>query len=120
MKRFIIALLMLVTIATAALAADARLVYDKSVAVNAYVCDPAKHLGTVTAGKVLKVGSGGDYDISTWLAAGIWPVADGNVTFNAVAAKIVPVNSGQANVIMIHPRNTTQLVLSVDAIICGM
>jgi hypothetical protein len=86
-----------------------------------FVPDPAKHLGTVAASAVLKVGAGGTHDITGYIAICLWPTTvDGYVTLNATVAKIIPIYYGMANIIVIHPQNVTQLVPNVESIICGM
>jgi hypothetical protein len=89
--------------------------------IQGFVPDPSKHLGTVSAAAVLKVGAGGTHNITGWIAVTFWPTtADGYVTLNAVTGSVIPIYYGMANTIVVHPQNVTQLVPSVECIICGM
>jgi len=87
--------------------------------IQAFISDPAKCLGTVPAGTVLKVGPGGWHDISGWLAVAFYPADDGQVAYNGDVAKVEPVFSGARNVIVIHA-DVTQIVASVDCVVVGM
>lgn len=119
LKKIFCVIILTMLAAASVQAADRSLQYDKDTPIMGYSCDPAKHLGTVTAGQVLKVGTGGNYNISGWKMLGVWPVADGNLTLNNTAAKIYPVYTGQLNSLVIH-KNATQYVPSVNAVVCGM
>lgn len=82
------------------------------------VCDPTLHLGTVSANVDLRVGTGGDHNISGWKVIYFWPTTDGTVTMNGDSNKTMPVYSGQINTIAIS-KNVTQLVFSVGGQLCG-
>ena len=87
--------------------------------IQSFSPDPLKCLGTQTAGTVFKVGSGGDVDITEWLAIAFFPATDCQVTFNGNATQIMPIYGGRENAIIIHP-NVSQIVASVDSPVCGM
>jgi hypothetical protein len=87
--------------------------------IQSFAPDPLKCLGQKAAGTVFMAGPGGTVDISQWLGICLYPIANGQVAFNGNATQIMPVYAGRENVIIIHP-NVTQIVASVDAIICGM
>ena len=80
---------------------------------------PALCIGTKAANTVLKVGAGGDVDITGWMGVTIFPAADGNVEFNDTAAAVYPVYVGTQNTILIDS-SVTQIKLSVESIVCGM
>lgn len=96
-----------------------KLCIDGISAVQAYIDDPDKCLGTKAAGTVFKVGTGGDVNVSDWVGILLIPTTDGQVAYNGSATKIRPIWAGQDNVVSIHP-NTTQVVPNVEVIVCGM
>jgi hypothetical protein len=89
--------------------------------IQSFAPDPVKCLGTKTAGTVFMAGPGGNVNIAEWLGICLYPTADGQIVFNGdtTNTQIMPIFAGRDNVIIIHP-NVTQIVASVDAIICGM
>lgn len=84
-----------------------------------YVPNPTKHLGTVSAGASFKKDGTGDHNISGWHLLGIWPTTtNGTLTLNGDANKIIPIYVGQPNIFPIDDQ-TTEIVISVAAIVCG-
>jgi len=88
-----------------------------NVPVQAFVAVPSKvqvpmAIATV---KTLKVGAGGDIDITGWFAANIVPSVN-NLTgyFNNDSTKTWTIWAGQANVIFIHPEVTQITISGVD------
>lgn len=118
--KLIIVMLLAIALAIPAVAADNRLIYDKATPIQGYACDPGKHLGTVSANAVLKVGTGGTYNIYGWLAVAIWTTAGGVLTLNGDSSKVIPLYADQPNIMLLNQRNLTQIVPSVGAIVCGM
>lgn len=90
-----------------------------SAPIQGHGSDPAKCLGTKAAGTVLKVGSGGNVDITGWVTVALYPTVSGQVEYNATATAIEPIYAGQRNVLLVHP-GVTQIIPSVECIVCGM
>ena len=87
--------------------------------IQGFAPDPAKCLGSKLANAVLKVGTGGDVDITGWVVVALFCVADGTATFNNDVAKTMPIYANQSNIIIVHP-SVTQIVPSVACTVCGM
>jgi len=92
-----------------------------NVPIQAYATDPNKCLGYITAGKVLKIGYGGDHNIAGYTAITFFPVTNGIITYNADATNtmIEPIYAGKANVFYISPY-VTEIVPSVACYVSGM
>jgi len=82
--------------------------------IQSFAPDPTKSQVPINlAGtKVFKVGAGGDYDITGWVAIRIIPSTN-DITryFNTDTTKTCTLFSGQENIIIIHP-NVTKITIS--------
>lgn len=114
-----ISLLLVTIILAMAAITQAEPLYNAGTMYQTYVCDPGRHLGTTAAGVDLRKGSGGDHDISGWLILGVWPTNDATITLNGESGKVIPVYGGMLNIVPISG-NVTRMVISGEAIVCGM
>lgn len=91
--------------------------------------DPAKCLGLKAAGTIYKLNptvddaaalaAGTMVDITNWVYIEFQPEVDGEVVYNGVATQIRKILGGIKTGQAIHP-NTTQIVPSVEHVVCGM
>lgn len=83
---------------------DGNLAADYSTAtIQAFVPDPAKSQinSAMTGTLVFKKGTGGDVNITDWLAIQIDPTADASYYFNTATTKTYPLRSGVDNLIWV-------------------
>jgi hypothetical protein len=99
--------------------AFAGLARTDSDSIQSHVTDPKTCLGTVTANSTFCYTNSCTYNITGWTDIIFYPTSTGYITYNGVASEIEPIYANQPNLFVIHS-NTTQIVPSVSAVVCGM
>lgn len=87
--------------------------------IQSHATDPKTCVGTVTANSTLCKSSSCTVNITGWYDVVFYPTSTGYITYNGVVTEIEPIYANQPNVFVLHP-NVTQIVPSVNAIVCGM